>query len=126
MAVERIRKANPRPVATATVADHLDRASLGVDLGIGGDYDGTLHAGGLESVANIPSWWRAVPELVGIDLAKRQQNAVRVLQDAEAVAVPRRAEEPSVATIEQLDVESIAAFSGPVFSDGPDCSQALR
>lgn len=105
-------KANPRPVATAsTVADHLDhmREVAGVDhLGIGGDYDGTPYMPeGLESVASYP---QLVAELLSrnwseSDLAKLTwQNAVRVLRDAEAVARSlQRTEEPSVATIEQLD-----------------------
>ena len=99
-------------MATAsTVADHLDhmREVAGVDhLGIGGDYDGTPYMPeGLESVASYP---QLVAELLSrnwseSDLAKLTwQNAVRVLRDAEAVARSlQRTEEPSVATIEQLD-----------------------
>ncbi|MCC5697952.1 dipeptidase, partial [Klebsiella pneumoniae] len=62
---------------------------------------------GLESVASYP---QLVAELLSrnwseSDLAKLTwQNAVRVLRDAEAVARSlQRTEEPSVATIEQLD-----------------------
>ena len=104
--------ANPRPVATvATVADHLDhmRDVAGVDhLGIGGDYDGTLHTpDGLDDVAGYPN---LIAELfrrgwTEAELAKLTWgNALRVLREAELMAAElQRTERPSIATIEQLD-----------------------
>jgi membrane dipeptidase len=105
-------EANPRPVPTpATVADHLDhmREVAGVDhLGIGGDFDGTpFTPDGLDDVSGYPN---LIAELLGrgwseADLAKLTWgNAVRVLRSAEGVARRlRETEQPSIATIEQLD-----------------------
>ncbi|MBB5159736.1 dipeptidase, partial [Saccharopolyspora phatthalungensis] len=104
--------ANPRPVATvATVADHLDhmREVAGIDhIGIGGDYDGTAYTpAGLEDVAGYPN---LIAELLtrgwsAADLAKLTwHNAVRVLRDAQSVALDlQRTERPSIATIDELD-----------------------
>ncbi|MEU3251395.1 dipeptidase [Streptomyces sp. NPDC006997] len=103
---------HPRPVATvATVADHLDhmREVAGVDhLGIGGDYDGTAFTPeGLNDVSGYP---HLIAELLDrgwsrTDLAKLTwQNAVRVLDAAEAVARDLRSTRgPSNATLEELD-----------------------
>jgi membrane dipeptidase len=113
MAIQREYEAvNPRPIPTpATVADHLDhmREVAGVDhLGIGGDFDGTpFTPDGLDDVSGYPN---LIAELLGrgwseADLAKLTWgNAVRVLRSAEDVA--RRlseTEQPSIATITQLD-----------------------
>ncbi|WP_338678291.1 dipeptidase [Streptomyces sp. SCSIO 30461] len=104
--------ANPQPMATAsTVADHLDhmREVAGVDhIGIGGDFDGTAFTPvGLDDVAGYPN---LVAELLRRgwsepDLAKLTwRNAVRVLRDAESVALDLSAVRgPSNATIESLD-----------------------
>jgi membrane dipeptidase len=104
--------ANPPPVATAaTVADHLDhmREVAGIDhLGIGGDFDGTAFTPeGLDDVSGYPN---LIAELLGrgwseADLAKLTwSNAVRVLRAAEDVARDlAKTEQPSIATIEQLD-----------------------
>ncbi|MCZ4100131.1 membrane dipeptidase [Streptomyces sp. SID13666] len=113
MAVQRAYEAaNPRPVATpSTVADHLDhmREVAGVDhLGLGGDFDGTAFTpSGLDDVAGYPN---LIAELLGRgwsdeDLAKLTwRNAVRVLRDAEAVAVVAQAKRgPSLATLAELD-----------------------
>lgn len=103
---------HPRPVATvATVADHLDhmRAVAGIDhIGLGGDYDGVAFTpDGLEDVSSYPN---LVAELLGRgwsddDLAKLTwSNALRLLRDMEKVADELRAtEEPSIATIDDLD-----------------------
>ena len=107
-----IRARRPRPAATvATVADHLDhmRDVAGIDhLGIGGDFDGTKSTPvGLHDVSGYPN---LIAELMArgwstADLTRLTwQNALRVLQDVEAVATTlRRTEKPSLATIEQLD-----------------------
>lgn len=113
MAVQRaFEAANPRPVATpATVADHLDhmREVAGVDhLGLGGDFDGTAFTpSGLDDVAGYPN---LIAELLGRgwsdeDLAKLTwRNAVRVLRDAQSVAVVAQAKRgPSLATLSELD-----------------------
>ena len=113
MAIQReYEAANPRPVPTpATVADHLDhmREVAGVDhLGIGGDFDGTpFTPDGLDDVSGYPN---LIAELLGrgwseADLAKLTWgNAVRVLRAAEDAARRlRETEQPSIATIEQLD-----------------------
>jgi membrane dipeptidase len=103
---------HPRPVATVrTVADHLDhmREVAGIDhLGIGGDYDGTAFTpAGLDDVSGYPN---LIAELLGrgwseADLAKLTWgNAVRVLREAEQRARElSRTEQPSTATIDQLD-----------------------
>ncbi len=116
MAVQREFEAqHPRPVATvATVADHLDhmREVAGIDhIGIGGDFDGTAFTtSGLDDVSCYPN---LVAELLRrgwseTDLAKTTwANAVRVLGDGERVAAElRRSENPSIATIADLDGES--------------------
>ncbi|MFI9105581.1 dipeptidase [Streptomyces fildesensis] len=113
MAVQRaFEAANPRPVATpATVADHLDhmREVAGVHhLGLGGDFDGTAFTpSGLDDVAGYPN---LIAELLGRgwsdeDLAKLTwRNAVRVLRDAQSVAVVAQAKRgPSLATLSELD-----------------------
>ncbi len=109
--LEAYEAAHPRPIATvANVADHLDhmRETAGIDhLGIGGDYDGTpFTPDGLDDVAGYPN---LIAELGArgwsrTDLAKLTwQNAVRVLDAAESVARDLAGQEPSNATIEQLD-----------------------
>jgi membrane dipeptidase len=112
MVVQRAFEAShPRPRANAaTVADHLDhmREVAGVDhIGIGGDYDGTAFTpDGLEDVSSYPN---LIAELLGrgwsdADLGKLTWgNAVRVLREAEGVAVSLADEPPSIATIQQLD-----------------------
>jgi membrane dipeptidase len=103
---------HPRPVATvSTVADHLDhmREVAGIDhLGMGGDFDGTAFLP--EGLGDVSGYPNLVAELLRrgwseADLAKLTwRNAVRVLRDAEAVALDLRARRgPSVATIDQLD-----------------------
>jgi membrane dipeptidase len=103
---------HPRPVATAaTVADHLDhmRDVAGIDhIGIGGDFDGVpFTPSGLDDVSGYPN---LIAELLrrrwsDADLAKLTwHNAVRVLRDAESVAVELQGRRgPSNATIDQLD-----------------------
>jgi membrane dipeptidase len=103
---------HPTPVATvATVADHLDhmREVAGINhLGIGGDFDGTTSTPeGLQDVSSYP---HLIAELMSrgwsaADLTRLTwHNALRVLRDVEDVAAKlRRAENPSLATIEQLD-----------------------
>ncbi|HEY0806083.1 MAG TPA: dipeptidase [Pseudonocardiaceae bacterium] len=103
---------HPRPVATVgTVADHLDhmREVAGIDhVGIGGDFDGiTFTPDGLADVSAYPN---LIAELLGrgwseVDLAKLTWgNALRLLRDMETVAAElRRTEEPSIATIDELD-----------------------
>ena len=105
-------EAHPRPVATvATVADHLDhmREVAGIDhVGLGGDFDGTAFTpDGLDDVAGYPN---LIAELAArgwsdADLAKLTwHNALRVLRAAEEVAAGLRgAEEPSLATMAELD-----------------------
>lgn len=112
MVVQRaFEAANPSPRASAsTVADHLDhmREVAGVDhIGIGGDFDGTAFTpDGLGDVSGYPN---LIAELLSRgwsegDLAKLTWgNAVRVLREAEGVALSLRDETPSIATIEQLD-----------------------
>jgi membrane dipeptidase len=104
--------AHPRPTATvSTVADHLDhmREVAGIDhLGLGGDYDGVAFTPqGLEDVSAYPNLIAELFERGWSDaeLAKLTwQNAVRVLADAERVAVRLQGErEPSIATLDQLD-----------------------
>ncbi|GAB3301377.1 dipeptidase [Parasphingorhabdus pacifica] len=103
---------HPRPAATSkTVADHLDhmREVAGIDhIGIGGDYDGTAFTPA--DLADVSGYPVLITELLDrgwseADLAKLTwDNAVRVLRDAEDVSRElRRSEEPSIATIEQLD-----------------------
>ncbi|HEX4702963.1 MAG TPA: dipeptidase [Pseudonocardiaceae bacterium] len=104
--------ANPRPVPTAaTVADHLDhmRAVAGIDhLGIGGDFDGVAFTpAGLDDVSGYPN---LIAELLGrgwseVDIAKLTWgNVIRLLRDLEQVAAElQHTEQPSIATIEQLD-----------------------
>jgi membrane dipeptidase len=103
---------HPRPVATAaTVADHLDhmRDVAGIDhIGIGGDFDGVpFTPSGLDDVSGYPN---LIAELLrrrwsDADLAKLTwHNAVRVLRDAESVAVELQGRRgPSNATIDELD-----------------------
>ncbi|MBE9375224.1 dipeptidase [Saccharopolyspora sp. HNM0983] len=105
-------RAHPRPVAgPADVADHLDhmREVAGIDhVGVGGDFDGTTHLpDGLHDVSGYPNLlaelrargWSAA------DLAKLAwENPLRVLAEADEVAARlRRTEEPSTATIAELD-----------------------
>jgi membrane dipeptidase len=103
---------HPRPVATAaTVADHLDhmRDVAGIDhIGIGGDFDGVpFTPSGLDDVSGYPN---LIAELLrrrwsDADLAKLTwHNAVRVLREAESVAVELQGRRgPSNATIDELD-----------------------
>jgi membrane dipeptidase len=110
--LEEFTAEHPRPVATAAViADHLDhmREVAGIDhLGLGGDYDGVpFTPGDLPDVSGYPV---LLAELLHrgwseTDLAKLTwSNAVRVLGDAERVAEElSRTEQPSIATITDLD-----------------------
>lgn len=104
------RKAHPLPRATiADVADHLDHARqvAGADhIGIGSDFDGIDEGPiGLEDVSKFPNLFA---ELIrrgwsDDDLKKLAgQNLLRVLKQAETVAVKLQAtEQPSTATITQ-------------------------
>ncbi|SDJ84122.1 membrane dipeptidase [Actinopolyspora mzabensis] len=103
---------NPRPVATVSnVADHLDhmRELAGIDhIGLGGDFDGTpFTTAGLDDVAGYPNLLAELLERnwSEAELAKLTwHNPLRALRDAENVAERlRRAESPSIATVEQLD-----------------------
>lgn len=103
---------HPRPVATVdTAADHLDhmREVAGIEhIGIGGDFDGTVHvATGLDDVSGYP---RLIAELLRRgwsedDLGKLTwHNPIRVLRKAEQVAEKLgTTEEPSIATLASLD-----------------------
>lgn len=109
---QRFTEEHPPPPATAsTVADHLDhvRERAGIEhIGLGGDYDGIADMPrGLGDVAGYP---RLVAELLRrrwseSDIAKLTwHNAVRVLRDAEAVAVRLQAHErASLHTLGELD-----------------------
>lgn len=100
----------PRPTVS-TVADHLDhmREIAGVDhIGLGGDFDGTgSTTSGLDDVSGYP---RLIAELLDRGWSESHvakltwSNAVRVLRDAQRVAVElSRTERPSIATITELD-----------------------
>ena len=104
--------AHPRPVVTAAVvADHLDhmREVAGIDhLGLGGDFDGVAFTPA--DLPDVSSYPVLLAELLDrgwsdSDLAKLTwRNAVRVLAAAEGVAEDLRAsEQPSIATIADLD-----------------------
>ena len=94
-AAAELRQAHPAPVATvAQVADHVEhvRAVAGIEhVGLGGDFDGCdPMPAGLEDVAGYPALiaelrrrgW-SEPELAALT----RGNVLRVLRDAEAVAV---------------------------------------
>lgn len=102
---------NPRPEATAAiVADHLDhmREIAGINhIGLGGDFDGVQYTPA--DLPDVSSYPNLLAELLDrgwskTDLGKLTwHNAVRVLEEAEGVAQDLRAEQPSIATIDQLD-----------------------
>ena len=109
------------PVAPGEVADHVEhvRDVAGVDhVGLGGDYDGNdSWPEGLEDVAGYPTLFA---ELIrrgwsDADLAKLASgNVLRVMREAEAVAVRLQAERPaSTATIESLDGPSQDVSAAP-------------
>lgn len=103
---------HPKPVATlADVVAHFEhlREVVGVDhIGVGGDYDGVDRLPeGLEDVSCYPALFAALAERgwSDADLAKvAQQNVLRVLRDAEAVAHElQQSVPPSLLRIEDVD-----------------------
>jgi membrane dipeptidase len=107
-----LRDANPMPRATlAQVANHVEhvRETAGIDhVGLGGDFDGIDEGPqGLEDVSRYPHLLAELARRGWTDeelgkLAGR--NVLRVMRQAEAVAVRlQAARPPSVATIEELD-----------------------
>ena len=107
-------EANPTPPATLSqVADHIDhiRQVAGIDyIGIGGDYDGISTVPvGLEDVSTYPM---LTAELIRRGYADEDilkilgRNVLRVMRDAEAVAVRLQQERhASGARVEVLDGE---------------------
>ena len=102
-ALEQWEQQHPKPVATLEqVADHIEhiRTVAGIDhLGLGSDFDGIPDTPrGLEGVAYYPS---LLIELMrrgwsDADIAKLAgENILRVMADAERVAVKLRAERPA-------------------------------
>lgn len=96
-------KANPQPVARlADVANHIDyiRDRIGPDyIGIGGDYDGfTTAPVGLEDVSTYPL---LIAELIRRGYSDEEltgiigNNALRVMRQAEAVAMRLQSERPA-------------------------------
>ncbi|WP_019856438.1 dipeptidase [Actinopolyspora mortivallis] len=103
---------HPRPRATVSdVADQVERlrSVAGIDhVGLGGDFDGTVFTtSGLEDVSGYPA---LLEELLTRGWSEQElakltwHNPLRVLGEAERVSERlREREEPSVATVEQLD-----------------------
>jgi membrane dipeptidase len=110
--VEAWRATNPMPVADlGVVADHIEhlREVAGIDhVGIGSDLDGiSVPPRGLEDVSTFP---HLIAELLRRGWSDEDAkkviglNVLRVMREAEAVAVRLQAERPaSVAQIEILD-----------------------
>ena len=104
-------KANPEPKVTiAMVADHIDHIAkvAGVDhVGLGGDYDGLPAFP--EGMTGVESYPPLLLELMkrgwsDADIAKLAGgNILRVMRDAEKVALAMASEPPATATIRQLD-----------------------
>ncbi|RVT89207.1 dipeptidase [Sphingomonas crocodyli] len=104
--------AHPAPVVTlAMVADHIDHIAkvAGIDhVGLGSDYDGVSNKlpKGLEDVSTYPA---LLAELMkrgwsDADIAKLAgENVLRVMGEAEKVAVAMKAEPWATATVEMLD-----------------------
>ena len=101
--------ANPRPEAqVGDVADHIEHVVrlAGHDhVGIGGDFDGiTTTPVGLEGVEDYPNLFAELIRRGWSDanLAKLAGgNVLRVLREAEAVAVQMKGEEPSLAKLDE-------------------------
>jgi membrane dipeptidase len=105
-------KEHPDPVATlAMVADHIDhiRQVAGIDhIGIGSDFDGIQSTPvGLEDVSKYPALTAELLRRGYSDGDVKKvlgQNVLRVMRDAERVALGLQQERrPSTATIEGLD-----------------------
>jgi membrane dipeptidase len=105
-------RANPRPpCGIPDVADHIEhvRDVAGVEqVGLGGDFDGTLAVpDGLEGVDRYPALLAELAERgwSESDLAKLTwHNALRVMRATESVAAQaRRDRGPSLATLADLD-----------------------
>lgn len=106
------RRAHPAPKVTlAQVADHIDHIAKvsGIDhVGIGSDYDGVDNSlpEGLDSVATYPA---LLGEMLrrgwsDADVAKLAGgNVLRVMEQAEKVAVSMKGELPATATEPELD-----------------------
>ena len=104
--------AHPAPVVTlAMVADHIEHIAkvAGVDhVGLGSDFDGVSNKlpKGLEDVSTYPA---LLAELMkrgwsDADIAKLAgENVLRVMTEAEKVAVSMKAEPWATATVEALD-----------------------
>jgi len=111
-ALEEWHKTHPAPKVTLTdVADHLDHIAkvAGIDhVGIGSDYDGVSNSlpDGLESVATYPA---LLAEMLrrgwsDADVAKLAGgNVLRVMEQAEKIAVSMKSELPATATLAALD-----------------------
>ena len=111
-ALEEWHKTHPAPKVTLTdVADHLDHIAKvsGIDhVGIGSDYDGVSNSlpDGLESVATYPA---LLAEMLrrgwsDADVAKLAGgNVLRVMEQAEKIAVSMKSELPATATLAALD-----------------------
>jgi membrane dipeptidase len=106
------RRAHPAPKVTLSqVADHIDHIAkvAGIDhVGIGSDYDGVDNSlpEGLESVATYPA---LLGEMLrrgwsDADVAKLAGgNVLRVMEQAEKIAVSMKGELPATATEPALD-----------------------
>jgi len=111
-ALKEWHKTHPAPKVTLTdVADHLDHIAKvsGIDhVGIGSDYDGVSNSlpDGLESVATYPA---LLAEMLrrgwsDADVAKLAGgNVLRVMEQAEKIAVSMKSELPATATLAALD-----------------------
>jgi len=111
-ALKEWHKTHPAPKVTLTdVADHLDHIAkvAGIDhVGIGSDYDGVSNSlpDGLESVATYPA---LLAEMLrrgwsDADVAKLAGgNVLRVMEQAEKIAVSMKSELPATATLAALD-----------------------
>ena len=104
-------KAHPKPVVTiAMVADHIDHIAkvAGHDhVGLGGDYDGLAELP--QGMSGVESYPALLLELMkrgwtDADIAKLAGgNILRVMAQAEKVAIAMQGEVPATATVKALD-----------------------